>query len=62
MLYLFDLCLKNNKFFIKNAKKQIEMIFKSIWEKVYTEYQNTEKIENLKVMVKCWGHIYGEKV
>jgi hypothetical protein len=38
------------------------MIFKSIWEKVYTEYQNAEKIENLKVMVKCWGHIYGEKV
>jgi hypothetical protein len=54
--------LKNNKYFIKNAKKDVESMFKNIWEKVWTEYENEEKIENLKVMVKCWGWIYGEKV
>jgi hypothetical protein len=25
------------------------------------EYDNSEKLENLKLIVRVWGHIYGEK-
>jgi hypothetical protein len=51
--------LKNNKYVIKAARKEVDSMMKTVWEKTWTEYQNEEKIENLKIMIKCWGYIYG---
>lgn len=43
-LYLLDLMLKNNKYVIKVARKEVDSMMKMVWEKIWTEYQNEEKI------------------
>lgn len=53
--------IKNNKHAFKSAKREIEYIFKGVWDKVSTEQDNSAKVENLKLLVKVWGYIYGEK-
>lgn len=60
-LLLLDQMIKNNKHAFKSAKREIESIFKGVWDKVSTEHDNSAKVENLKLLVKVWGYIYGEK-
>jgi hypothetical protein len=43
------------------AKKDIEYLFKIIWNKIYVEEKKEYKIENLKCMVKSWSIIYPKK-
>ena len=54
--------LKNNKFVIKQVKKEVEGMMKMVWEKVYTESDNRDKLENLKIIIRCWAFIYSEKI
>lgn len=35
LLYLVDLMLKNNKYVIRTAKKDIDSIFKIVWGQVF---------------------------
>lgn len=60
-LLLLDQMLKNNKHAFKAAKREIEYIFKGVWEKAWAEHDNASKLENLRLLVKVWGYIYGEK-
>ena len=53
--------IKNNKHAFKSAKRQIEYIFKGVWERVWGEYDNSFRLENMKLLVKVWGYIYGDK-
>lgn len=32
-----------------------------MWERVWGEYDNSFKLENMKLLVKVWGYIYGDK-
>ena len=60
-LLLLDQMLKNNKYAFKAAKREIEHLFKGVWERVWAEHDNAGKLETLRLMVKVWGYIYGEK-
>lgn len=58
-LLLLDQMIKNNKLAFKSAKREFEHLFKGVWEKVWNEIDNAFKLENLKLLVKVWGYIYG---
>lgn len=60
-LLLLDQMLKNNKHAFKAAKREVEHLFKGVWEKAWAEHDNAAKLENLRLLVKVWGYIYGEK-
>lgn len=60
-LLLLDQMLKNNKHAFKAAKREVEHLFKGVWEKAWAEHDNAAKLDNLRLLVKVWGYIYGEK-
>lgn len=60
-LLLLDQMLKNNKHAFKAAKREVEHLFKGVWEKAWAEHDNAAKLENLRLLAKVWGYIYGEK-
>lgn len=60
-LLLLDQMLKNNKHAFKAAKREVEHLFKGVWEKAWAEHDNATKLDNLRLLVKVWGYIYGEK-
>ena len=60
-LLFIDQMLKNSKFIVKNAKREVESIFKMVWESVRMEADNQHKLENLKLIARVWGFLLGER-
>lgn len=60
-LLLLDQMLKNNKHAFKAAKRDLEHLFKGVWERAWAEHDNAAKLDTLRLMARVWGYIYGEK-
>lgn len=46
---------------VSMAKKDLETMFKTVWQKIYSESKKDPKLDHLKCMVKTWGVIYPKK-
>ncbi len=60
-MLILDQMMKNNKYAFKTGKQICENLFKGVWERAWSESNNTQKLENLRLMAKVWGYIYGAK-
>jgi hypothetical protein len=60
-MLIYDQMIKNNKATFKLGKKDCENLFKGVWEKCWHESKDSQQLENLKLMVKVWGYIFGPK-
>ena len=61
VLLFVDQMLKNSKLVFKVAKRELESIFRAVWEQVWMELENREKLETLKLMARVWGCVVGER-
>lgn len=61
LLYIVDILLKNNRYFMTLARKDLEGMFKAVWQKVNTEQKKEAKLACMKAMVRTWGIIYPKK-
>ena len=61
VLLFVDQMLKNSKLVFKVAKRELESIFRAVWEQVWMEPENREKLETLKLMARVWGGVGGER-
>ena len=61
-LLIYDQMIKNNKLMFKYGKRDCESLFKGVWEKAWNSDRESVKMENLKLMVKVWGCIFGGKI
>lgn len=61
-LLIIDQMMKNNKYAYRAGKQNCENLFKGVWERTWLENKESPKVDNLKLMVKVWGYIYGAKV
>ena len=61
VLLFVDQMLKNSKIVFKHAKRDLDAVFKIVWEHVWSEVDNHHKLENMKLMARVWGFIFGER-
>lgn len=61
VLYIVDTLIKNNKYFMGLVKRDLDSMFKVVWQKCYFEPKNEYKLDCLRSMVKTWGVIFQKK-
>lgn len=61
LLYIVDILIKSNRYFMSLARRDLEPMFKAVWEKVSSEQKKEGRLLHMRAMVKTWGVIYPKK-